>query len=110
MNADTFEVTAIFSEENVNATTTIDLLKAMEMNHPEAKKIYVLLDNARYHFSSVVQDYIQSSKIRLVPLPPYSPELNLIERFWKFFKKNVLYNRYTESDPFLSVASRGPVL
>lgn len=94
MNADTCEVTAIFTEDNINATTTIDLLKALEISHPEANKIYVLLDNARYHFSSLVQEYVKSSKIQLVPLPPYSPELNLIERFWKFFKKNVTYNTY----------------
>ena len=93
MNAETFEVTAIFSEDNVNATTTIDLLKALEMTYP-ADKIYVLLDNAKYHFSSVVQDYVKETKIQLVPLPPYSPELNLIERFWKFFKKEILYNTY----------------
>jgi transposase len=94
MNAETLEVTAIFTEDNVNATTTIDLLKALEESHPEADNIYVLLDNAKYHFSSVVQDYVEKTKIHLVPLPPYSPELNLIERFWKFFKKNVLYNTY----------------
>lgn len=94
MNADTFEVTAVFTEDNINASTTIDLLKVLEKSHPEANTIYVLLDNARYHFSSIVEDYIKSSKIHLVPLPPYSPELNLIERFWKFFKKSVLYNTY----------------
>lgn len=94
MNADTFEVTAIFTEDNINASTTVDLLKALEKSHPEANKIYVLLDNAKYHFSSVVQDYIKTTKIHLVPLPTYSPELNLIERFWKFFKKTVLYNTY----------------
>lgn len=97
MNADTYEVTAIFSEDNVNATTTIDLLKALEKTHPYANKIFVLLDNARYHFSALVQEYVKNSRIRLVPLPPYSPELNLIERFWKIFKKNVLYNKYYPS-------------
>lgn len=94
MNADTFEVTAVFSEDNVDATSTIELLKSLEMSHPEASRIYVLLDNARYHFSEIVLDYVKKTKIHLVPLPPYSPELNLIERFWKFFKKNVVYNTY----------------
>lgn len=94
MNSETFQVTAIFTEDNVNSTTTVDLLQALEISHPEADKIYVLLDNAKYHFSSIVLDYVKNSRIHLVPLPPYSPELNLIERFWKFFKKNVLYNTY----------------
>jgi transposase len=94
MNADTYEVTAVFSEDNIDGHSTIDLLKALEKLHPQASNIYVLLDNARYHFSAVVQEYIKDSKITLVPLPPYSPEFNLIERFWKFFKKKVLYNAY----------------
>lgn len=34
--------------------------------------------------------------IELIFLPPYSPNLNLIERLWKFFRKKVLYNRYYE--------------
>lgn len=94
MNAETYEVTAIFSEDNIDATSTIDLLKALEVTHPYASNIYVLLDNAKYHFSNIVQEYVKNSKIKLVPLPPYSPELNLIERFWKLFKKNVIYNTH----------------
>jgi transposase len=94
MNADTYEVTAVFSEDNINATSTIDLLKALEETHPYANNIYVLLDNAKYHFSNIVREYVKTSKIKLVPLPAYSPELNLIERFWKFFKKSVIYNTH----------------
>jgi len=94
MNAETYHVTAVFSEDNINATTTIDLFKALEKSHPEAKVIHVVLDNARYHFSHTVLDYAKKSKVNLVPLPPYSPELNLIERFWKHFKKKVIYNSY----------------
>ena len=36
----------------------------------------------------------ETSRIKLVFLPPYAPNLNLIERLWKFFKKQILYNRY----------------
>ena len=94
MNADTYEVTAVFSEENINANSTIDLLKTLEKLHPYAGNIYVLLDNARYHFSSVVQEYVKTSKIKLISIPAYSPEFNLIERFWKLFKKKVIYNTH----------------
>ena len=55
------------------------------------------MDNARYHFSEQVLEYVQTSKIQLVFLPPYSPELNLIERLWRVFKKNVLYNKFYPS-------------
>jgi transposase len=44
-----------------------------------------------------VKDYLENSKIELIFLPPYAPNLNLIERFWKFFKKTVLYGRYYET-------------
>lgn len=95
MNAETYEVTAIFSEDNINTDTTIDLLTALEQQNPTANRIFVLLDNARYHFSKIVQDFVNNSgKIKLVPIPPYSPELNLIERYWKLFKKEVVYNKH----------------
>ena len=59
--------------------------------------IYVICDNARYYRSKAVKEYLKTSRIKLVFLPPYAPNLNLIERLWKFFKKKVLYNRYYES-------------
>lgn len=62
-----------------------------------SKEIVIILDNARYHYLKEVKNYLRSeSRIRLVFLPTYSPELNLIERLWKFFKKKVLYNQYYE--------------
>lgn len=94
MNAETYEVTAVFSEANIDATSTIDLLKVLEKSHPEANNIYVILDNAKYHFAGIVREYVKGSKIKLIPLPAYSPEFNLIERFWKLFKKKVIYNMH----------------
>jgi transposase len=44
-----------------------------------------------------VRAYLEHSRIDLQFLPPYAPNLNLIERFWKFFKRQVLYNRYYET-------------
>jgi transposase len=96
INAETYQVTIIESE-TVNADSTIDLLSAIEQAYPLSKEIYVILDNARYHYSKSVKEFIQNSKLKLVFLPSYSPNLNLIERLWKFFKKKVLYNRYHEN-------------
>jgi transposase len=56
--------------------------------------VYLILDNARYQKNHFVMDYAKTLGITLVWLPPYSPNLNLIERVWKFVKKKVLYNRY----------------
>jgi transposase len=95
INAETYQVTLIESE-TVNADSTINLLTAIEYAYPYAKEIHVILDNAKYHYSKLVKEYLKSSRIKLVFLPSYSPNLNLIERLWKFFKKKVLYNKYYE--------------
>lgn len=81
-------------DETINAASTIGLFRQLEEANPNAKQIIVICDNARYYKSNDVAAYLKTSRIRLEPLPPYSPNLNLIERFWKFFKKQVLYNRY----------------
>ena len=83
-------------EVTINAAATIALFKRLEAANPLAEKVYVVLDNARYHHSKEVKDYLQSSKVKPLYLPAYSPNLNLIERLWKFFNRNVLYNRYYE--------------
>lgn len=94
MNAETFETTIIASEESVNSESTILLFEQLETLYPLATFIYVIVDNAKYHFSKAVQAWLKGSRIKLVRLPTYSPELNLIERLWKVFKKRVMYNKY----------------
>jgi len=93
INIETLDVEIIESEK-VNSESTVDLLRKIEKSCPCAQKIHVILDNARYHYSRIVREYLQNSRINLVFLPIYSPHLNLIERLWKLFKKKVLYNRY----------------
>ena len=44
-----------------------------------------------------MSEYLKTSRIKLVFLPPYAPNLNLIERLWKFFKKKTPYNHYFET-------------
>lgn len=82
--------------EMINAQSTVDLLKEMMRKQPLGM-IYVILDNARYYRSELVRDFVEKNKrIRLMFLPSYSPNLNVIERLWKFFKKKVIYNSYYE--------------
>ena len=58
------------------------------------KRLLVVLDNVRYPRARFVQALAQRLRIRLLFLPPYSPNLNLIERFWKFLRKKVTRNTY----------------
>ena len=51
-------------------------------------------DNARYHKNRLVEEYLKKSKIELHFLPPYSPNLNPIERLWQWMKEQVMYNTY----------------
>jgi len=96
INIETLEPTTGFYD-TINADSTIDLFSKIEAKHPNAKTIYIIVDNARYYRSRLLKEYTEGTKIKLIFLPPYSPNLNLIERYWKFFKKKVLNNRYYET-------------
>ena len=95
INAETHEVTVIESK-TVNKDSTLELLETIAQKYYLSSMIYIILDNARYHYSKEVKGFLKGKKIKLVFLPTYSPNLNLIERLWKFFKKKVLYNKYYE--------------
>jgi transposase len=95
LDADTHAVITR-EDERINAQSTIALLEQVEAAYPLAAIIYVICDNARYYRSKLVGQFLETSKIQLVFLPSYSPNLNLIERLWKFMKKQVLYNKYYE--------------
>lgn len=83
-------------DESVNAQSTITLLQKLQ-NKQSTGKIYIISDNARYYRSKAVRTYVKEHpRIKFIFLPPYSPNLNLIERLWKFFKKNITYNKYYE--------------
>jgi transposase len=84
------------TSESVNAQSTIELYRKLEEKHPDKETIYVFRDNARYYANKEVQKYLETSRIREIPLPPYSPNLNPIERLWLFMKKNLLYGTYYE--------------
>ncbi len=96
INIETLEpVTGFY--ETINAQAAIHLFAKIEAKHPDADTIYIIIDNARYYRSRLLKESVEGTKIKLIFLPPYSPNLNLIERYWKFFKKKVLNNRYYET-------------
>jgi len=93
INADTHEL-IIESVKTISSDETLSLLKKIESRHEGSTKVYVVCDNAGYYRSKKVSEYLKGSIIELVFLPAYSPHLNIIERVWGYFKKQVLSNKY----------------
>ena len=89
--------TVVRFDDTINAESTIALFKRIERKHPKAKVITIIADNARYYRSIAVKEYLENSRIKILFLPPYSPNLNLIERLWKYFRKVVMNNRYYQT-------------
>ena len=79
--------------ETIDADAMIHFFKQLEQES-KAENIHVILDNARAHRNHKLDDYLKNSRIRLHYLPPYSPNLNPIERLWKVFWEKTLYNRF----------------
>lgn len=78
----------------------MQLLEQIRKDYQDKGKIYIFLDNARYSRNKEVYAEAKKLNIKLIFLPPYSPNLNLIERLWKFLKnkirKNIYYNTFAK--------------
>jgi transposase len=93
LNAITHEVFTVQNLTYVTAETVCELLRLLAGAHP-GMPITLVLDNARYQKCALVQALARGLGIELLYLPAYSPNLNLIERFWKWVKKKSLYSKY----------------
>ena len=93
LNATTHQLVTVTNATTINADAVCLLLHkltALSLDVP----ITLILDNARYQHCAQVMAMAKELKIELCFLPPYSPNLNLIERLWKFVKKECLYSTY----------------
>ncbi|AMR27688.1 hypothetical protein A0257_11655 [Hymenobacter psoromatis] len=74
----------------VNAQSTKCLYELLLAAHPDKARIYVVCDNARYYKNQELRAWLVDKPIVQVFLPPYSPNLNLIERFWKYLRQKII--------------------
>jgi transposase len=90
------------SRDNINGQQFVNLLRVLLERHPETKKFILYLDNAKYYDAPFVRDWLarrakenpQFPEFQLKFLPPYSPNLNLIERLWKLLRKKAFRRSY----------------
>ena len=92
----TKELISISNTTYITSETVCELLRTLHARHSPLP-ITLVLDNARYQRCRLVQDLAEQLGIELMFLPSYSPNLNLIERLWKFVKKRALNGKFYET-------------
>lgn len=94
MNPNSGQIVISFAEKGNSATFKEHLKKVIKSFHDE--KLIIVLDNVRYHHAKKLKPFLEQNRERLelMFLPPYSPDLNPIERVWWFMRKKITHNRY----------------
>ena len=105
VDAVTKEVITCINTTYITAETIVDFLHQLKIHYKE-KPIAIVMDNARYQHCQLVLDKAEELNIEILFLPPYSPNLNIIERLWKFTKKKVLYGKFYQSPELFHNAIR----
>jgi len=95
LNPVNYNLSSVLLEGMVDKDVTKAALKSLRNTHDDGIPIIIIMDNAKYNRAYLVQDYAKTLGIEIKYLPPYAPNLNLIERIWKFLKKK-LKNKYIE--------------
>lgn len=82
--------------KRLNSECFIDALKLLLREYEDSRRLYVVIDNAPAHKSKKVRKFeeLHSDRLKLIRLPPYSPDLNPIELVWREVKKDVVYNTF----------------
>jgi hypothetical protein len=84
LNPVNYNLTSILLEGMVDKDVTKAALKSLRCTYDDGIPIIIIMDNAKYNRAYLVQDYAKTLGIEIKYLPPYAPNLNLIERIWKF--------------------------
>jgi transposase len=79
------------TRDNINGEQFVNFLRLLLSTHPEVERFILYVDGARYYDSSVVKEWLKRHpEFLLSPVPAYSPNVNLIERLWKFLRAKTL--------------------
>lgn len=92
-NAVSHELFTVTNNAYINANSIVALMSLL-LERYAGKAVTIVMDNARYQRCTLVMEFAKINGIELLFLPPYSPNLNLIERLWKFVKKTALNSKY----------------
>ena len=95
LNSEDLSILTTLTEERCNAERVIEFFQKIRDTYP-GMNIVIILDNARYNYAKITRAFAEENGIYLLFLPPYAPNLNLIERLWKFAKKYLVNNNYHE--------------
>jgi transposase len=90
------QVTTYINTTYITSQTIVDFLIHLKSRYVDLP-IVLVMDNAKYQHCQLVMDKAKLLNIKILFLPPYSPNLNIIERLWKFTKKKILYAKYYDT-------------
>ncbi len=97
LNFDTGQITVNFAQKG-NSGTFKKHLKKVLYEYRDAPKIVMVLDNVSFHHAKKIEKWLKNHpKLELFFLPPYSPDLNAVERAWWYMRKKITHNRYVKS-------------
>lgn len=94
LNYNTGQMTVSFADKG-NSQSFKKHLRKVLFEYRKVSKIIIVLDNVAYHHARKIKDWIKTHpKLELYFLPPYSPDLNAIERVWWYMRKKITHNRF----------------
>ncbi|WP_139204106.1 IS630 family transposase [Xenorhabdus japonica] len=94
LNLQRIEEPIIREYPSINERSVAYFLGVIRETYPLSQKLHIILDGAGYHRTNLVKDIAEVFNIELHYLPPYSPNLNPIERLWKYANEQIRNNVY----------------
>ncbi len=82
-----------------------NFVKFLESLYKKHKKLLLVMDNVSAHFTKMAKIFYKENKVRVIPLPKYSPQCNPIELYWRAVKKNIANKEFFNREELREVVS-----